>query len=61
MGKTEGVNRDFHCYGHSCGLKIIQRAIAYFGIDVMFSQSVSCWGLGWGWRSLYSCSWEEGS
>lgn len=38
MGKTEGANRDFHCYGHSYGLKIIQRAVAYFGIDAMFSQ-----------------------
>lgn len=38
MGKIEGANRDFHCYGHSYGLKIIQRAVAYFGIDAMFSQ-----------------------
>ena len=40
MGEIEGVSGDFHCYGHFCALKIIWRAIAYFGIDEIFSQSV---------------------
>lgn len=48
--ETEEISGDFHHYGHFCGLKIIRRAIAYFGIDAMFSQSAGFWGLGWGWR-----------
>lgn len=50
MGNIEEVSGEFNHYGHFSGLKIIWRAIAYFGIDAMFSQSAGFWGLGWGWR-----------
>lgn len=62
MGKITGVSGDFHYYGHFRASEVIWRAVAYFEIGAMVSQSVRLLRArtGVGGVLSTSCTWEGG-